>query len=938
MNKSNISFFSIKAKRIPLSLVVMLLTSNFSLLTTSCDNKNTPTKTTINNKIEGIIENKVTQVKPNNNIKEIHGSISFPLTRKEQVFKTKKFKTKATVTDIAPSATISFIVPENNSVVATGLSDENGVFSISLNAVNGQFFSPEVNKVYILEASKRVGSSGNNTMTIRTFVRWNGGSWDSITEPDLRINEFTTAVTIIQGYNPSITPESTIAKINVNGSTFTPSALGNIPATTVTTVSTLVNNVLAQAKDPVANVKLKPDNVTFFVDNSASNIQSLVQSNGCSSCDFTDINISNTSLAGKDLSYANLQNQDLSNKDLSGTILIGADLTNATLPADLSYLNLSETNLTNQDFANKNLTGANFSNANLTNTKFISMDLTKSRFSGANFTNADLTSANMKKVYLFETNFTGTKIGGTDFTSADMTGVDLSNVLDKNFAGTKFDKTILIGSAFKNMNLNNIDVTTATIEGSDFTGSTLTNKALNSNLKNCNFTDATIDGGSLDTTTPTAFFKDADLSSCDFTRTKIKNINFDNTNFSDSNFTETDLNKISFYNSNLNSCLFDKSVFVTSLILKNTTLRKASFSTITNTLSVNVDSPDISYISLKNAILTNWNFYPVKADYFNATDSEFRNFKQKMLFNYVDTIQNQIKTYTIPKYSMPNLALLLLSDLKAQPTGFLGTTLLQYPPDTNMKNDEEMINFNGITDFNTIYTDPNDSNLNTLPPDNVITGLSLKNTSVWNNNLSIDIGINGYFYKAKFENLKSTNTPFALNLNSSKINGYCNDCTISSTSDTIYLTGTFLSSIINSTNINIKNSYLRKSIITSTNGVIGNSFLNQTNYTISNNSGTNFFTTDSNNDATCSTNPVLTYNYDYEKYSTNLFSCIPTNTGTITSTTTYKNLSRCFKNFNTSNFRGLWDRFPKKILRMTDNTLDCTSANNDPENRVIKFK
>ena len=96
---------------------------------------------------------------------------------------------------------------------------------------------------------------------------------------------------------------------------------------------------------------------------------------------------------------ANLRYQDFSNEDLSGTSLAGADM----LKANFQGANLAGTILTMGSFYKADLTGANladtfadrviFSEANLTNAIFTDAMLSGSRFTDAEITGADFTDA-----------------------------------------------------------------------------------------------------------------------------------------------------------------------------------------------------------------------------------------------------------------------------------------------------------------------------------------------------------------------------------------------------------------------------------------------------------------------------------------------------------------------------------------------------------------
>lgn len=170
------------------------------------------------------------------------------------------FTVKATLNEIAPKATVSLLYPADqptnpNVTVATGLTDTNGNFIINPSIS----FYPAVNDIYVLEAAKRIGGNGNDNIAIRTFIKWNGSGWDSITTPGIYINTKTTALTVISGLNPSlITSTQTIGKMPiVNDVTTVQDISGTtVTATIINNVRSLVSTVLEKNLDPVQYIKL----------------------------------------------------------------------------------------------------------------------------------------------------------------------------------------------------------------------------------------------------------------------------------------------------------------------------------------------------------------------------------------------------------------------------------------------------------------------------------------------------------------------------------------------------------------------------------------------------------------------------------------------------------------------------------------------------------
>lgn len=105
--------------------------------------------------------------------KSITGIIQFP---------ENKFTIKANINDVSNESTVAIIYPSEhptnaNKTIATGLTDRTGKFSI-----NNPNFKPNNNDVLVLEATKRIGGSGNNNMSLKTFIKWDRTKWQSMTK------------------------------------------------------------------------------------------------------------------------------------------------------------------------------------------------------------------------------------------------------------------------------------------------------------------------------------------------------------------------------------------------------------------------------------------------------------------------------------------------------------------------------------------------------------------------------------------------------------------------------------------------------------------------------------------------------------------------------------------------------------------------------------
>ncbi|MFN8577223.1 MAG: pentapeptide repeat-containing protein [Candidatus Sericytochromatia bacterium] len=263
-------------------------------------------------------------INQSNNLNTIKGKVEFPRLNPKQVDK-NSLSIKATLSEVGTNATVSLVYPPDdisnpNLTIATGLTDNSGNFTINTG------FSPELNKIYLLEATKRIGASGNDLISVNTYIRHNGSVWESITSPSININKETTAIVVIDKNDNSISSSDTIGKI-VSGVI---NPIGSVTVQTINNVSAMVNSLLIDNSDPLRFISYI-NNEYFVIKETKHHKNNLLDNKYCPNCD--------------------LKNEDLSNKDLSN--------------GDLSNSNLSNSNLTNSNLSNSNLTNINISGANL---------------------------------------------------------------------------------------------------------------------------------------------------------------------------------------------------------------------------------------------------------------------------------------------------------------------------------------------------------------------------------------------------------------------------------------------------------------------------------------------------------------------------------------------------------------------------------------------
>jgi uncharacterized protein YjbI with pentapeptide repeats len=399
---------------------------------------------------------------------KIVGKVNFPKSPLVPIYK-GEWGIKATLAEVGNKATVSLIYPSNhetlaNQTIATGLSNATGDFIINPDANFDPNAIENLNQIFVLEASKRIGSSGNTLMSLRTYLKWDGSAWLSITTPYININTKTTAITIVDDKETAISPIDALGKVDVSQDPSVISDIGTITSTTITEVVSFVDNILAQNEDPVRLIELQ--NGKYFVKRTANPaISALLATKKCPNCD---------------LVYANLNNADLS----------GADLTNA----NLSSASFNGTNLSNTVFTGANLSGVNFSNRNFTsytlnNVNFTSANLSGATLTGSNLSTSNLTTANLKTANLTGANLADGTLTGADLTSAILTGTDLSiaNLTNANLTNAVLKVATLTGTTLTGANLSNAHFTDYSFCGANSIGScneTLVNTYTTNNQQN----------------------------------------------------------------------------------------------------------------------------------------------------------------------------------------------------------------------------------------------------------------------------------------------------------------------------------------------------------------------------------------------------------------------------------------------------------------------
>lgn len=168
-----------------------------------------------------------------------------------------KFRIKSD-NSITTRATVSLMYSNDfsdtnlrNSTIATGLTNEQGNFSINPDSN----FEPIQNFVYILEAKKRIGGAGNSVISLRTNIKFDGTKWESISYPNITLNKKTTALSIISTLDPAtMNPTESMNKLIYQNNVYQVLFNSKLTISRFNAVYKEVEKFIADLKDPAEEI------------------------------------------------------------------------------------------------------------------------------------------------------------------------------------------------------------------------------------------------------------------------------------------------------------------------------------------------------------------------------------------------------------------------------------------------------------------------------------------------------------------------------------------------------------------------------------------------------------------------------------------------------------------------------------------------------------
>lgn len=176
----------------------------------------------------------------------------------------------------------------------------------------------------------------------------------------------------------------------------------------------------------------------------------------------SNLNLTDTNLAGIDLSGANLDNSNLYKSNLRG-----ANLTNTSLVKTI----FTESILAGVNFKNSHLNETKFNNADLNNADFQDLDLNYTDFTYSNLSNSDLRNVKLNNTKFQNANFSRAELGKIDFSHMELQNTIFAQT---NVTDVKFYHANLTEVDFRGNDLAGIDFTDAILNDAKLNGSDLT--------------------------------------------------------------------------------------------------------------------------------------------------------------------------------------------------------------------------------------------------------------------------------------------------------------------------------------------------------------------------------------------------------------------------------------------------------------------------------
>jgi uncharacterized protein YjbI with pentapeptide repeats len=264
-------------------------------------------------------------------------------------------------------------------------------------------------------------------------------------------------------------------------------------------------------------------------------------------------------LSGQNLDDMNFSNCYMEQVNLSGASLVGANFSGAILArANLTNTNCSQANFDNANIGNSHCHDTIFDGSSFNESKF-----SKTEFIGTSFIGAYINQPEVLYIILKDCNFDRSIIKGFPFLELDLKNISFRNAqletcnfINSQLTGCNLDSAFLPSTAWANTSISSTSFIAADMTSNCFVGA---DEDTVCNFENLNFSGAILNK---------ANFQNLNLPGTLFTESELNSANFSGTDLSDSNFDDACGKQIVLRKANLNQASMKRADFMEGIMSK----------------------------------------------------------------------------------------------------------------------------------------------------------------------------------------------------------------------------------------------------------------------------------------------------------------------------------------------------------------------------------
>lgn len=249
---------------------------------------------------------------------------------KGQVYFPAVFQTQTLAESVRSRASVSLLYPYNHpdkafQTAAAGSTDTEGKFSLRFPTD----FTPISNEWFVLEASRRVEGQASFRQSLRTWVRWTGSRWQSLSSPNMILSAESTALSALINWGMH-DPTNLLGSLDTQSYPIVYNAPTNGPTLAEMTATThMTQRLLSEQLDPVASLA-QADGEPLPQQIKNPQPELITATRYCPHCDLQGLDLS-----GQNLNLGDYHESDFRGADLRHTTLLDANLEGARLEGAL---------------------------------------------------------------------------------------------------------------------------------------------------------------------------------------------------------------------------------------------------------------------------------------------------------------------------------------------------------------------------------------------------------------------------------------------------------------------------------------------------------------------------------------------------------------------------------------------------------------------------